>query len=155
MHCLLHALAAMHALDTIHRDVKADNLLLNAEGSRLHYWLCVVNNVFVGFPKLADFGVSGQMASPLTSMVGTPAFIAPEVVGAKPGDENGYNEKVRVCSALPLNILPFAGGYLGCWYHCDSVCRPARALQRPESVSSAVQNSHLAVAHTVGRSVAQ
>lgn len=80
---LLQALAFLHAMDVIHRDVKADNLLLNA----------------AGYPKLADFGVSGQMESPLTSMVGTPAFIAPEVVGAKPGDSSGYNEKVDIWAA--------------------------------------------------------
>jgi serine/threonine protein kinase len=80
---LLQALAFLHELDVIHRDVKADNLLLNA----------------AGYPKLADFGVSGQMASPLTSMVGTPAFIAPEVVGAKPGENSGYNEKVDIWAA--------------------------------------------------------
>jgi serine/threonine protein kinase len=80
---LLQALAFLHAIDVIHRDVKADNLLLNA----------------AGYPKLADFGVSGQMESPLTSMVGTPAFIAPEVVGAKPGDSSGYNEKVDIWAA--------------------------------------------------------
>jgi serine/threonine protein kinase len=74
---------ACTSIDVIHRDVKADNLLLNA----------------AGYPKLADFGVSGQMESPLTSMVGTPAFIAPEVVGAKPGDSSGYNEKVDIWAA--------------------------------------------------------
>ena len=63
----------------IHRDIKAGNILLTDAG-------CI---------KLADFG-SASIASPANSFVGTPYWMAPEVILAM--DEGQYEGKVDVWS---------------------------------------------------------
>ncbi len=63
----------------IHRDIKAGNILLTDSG----------------LIKLADFG-SASIASPANSFVGTPYWMAPEVILAM--DEGQYDGKVDVWS---------------------------------------------------------
>ncbi|XP_069576072.1 serine/threonine-protein kinase TAO1 [Brachyistius frenatus] len=78
-HGALQGLAYLHSHNMIHRDVKAGNVLLTEPG-------CV---------KLADFG-SASIASPANSFVGTPYWMAPEVILAM--DEGQYDGKVDVWS---------------------------------------------------------
>ncbi|CAB3987495.1 serine threonine- kinase TAO1-like, partial [Paramuricea clavata] len=75
----LNGLSYLHSNDKIHRDVKAGNVLLTEDG--------VV--------KLADFG-SASILSPANSFVGTPYWMAPEVILAM--DEGQYDGKVDVWS---------------------------------------------------------
>ncbi|XP_047492945.1 serine/threonine-protein kinase TAO3-like [Penaeus chinensis] len=75
----LSGLAYLHSLGKIHRDVKAGNILLTENGT----------------VKLADFG-SASIASPANSFVGTPYWMAPEVILAM--DEGQYDGKVDVWS---------------------------------------------------------
>ncbi|MFF8628385.1 serine/threonine-protein kinase [Streptomyces werraensis] len=74
---LLSGLAAVHAEDVVHRDVKPANVLLEATGR--------------GRPKLrlSDFGIAMRLGEPrLTEtdlVVGTPGYLAPEqMMGAEP-----------------------------------------------------------------------
>ena len=88
----LNALGYLHSQKKIHRDMKAANLLVSSRG--------VV--------KLADFGVSGTLSMTLgskrASFVGTPFWMAPEVIqqgGAAPsagGVFDGYNESADIWS---------------------------------------------------------
>ncbi|KAF8357822.1 kin-18 [Pristionchus pacificus] len=78
-HSTLAALAYLHSLGRIHRDVKAGNILLNDAG-------CV---------KLADFG-SSSMVSPARTFIGTPFFMAPEVILAM--DDGEYAERADIWS---------------------------------------------------------
>lgn len=78
-HGALHGLAYLHSHALIHRDIKAGNILLTEPGQ----------------VKLADFG-SASMASPANSFVGTPYWMAPEVILAM--DEGQYDGKVDIWS---------------------------------------------------------
>ncbi|XP_030647089.1 serine/threonine-protein kinase TAO3 [Chanos chanos] len=78
-HGALMGLAYLHSHNMIHRDVKAGNILLTEPGQ----------------VKLADFG-SASIASPANSFVGTPYWMAPEVILAM--DEGQYDGKVDIWS---------------------------------------------------------
>lgn len=75
----LRGLAYLHSLGRIHRDIKAGNILLTEQG----------------IVKLADFG-SAAIKCPANSFVGTPYWMAPEVILAM--DEGQYDGKVDVWS---------------------------------------------------------
>uniref|UniRef100_A0A5S6QQ87 non-specific serine/threonine protein kinase n=1 Tax=Trichuris muris TaxID=70415 RepID=A0A5S6QQ87_TRIMR len=78
-HEVLQGLQYIHSLGRIHRDIKAGNILLTDIGS----------------VKLADFG-SASLISPAQSFVGTPYWMAPEVILAM--DEGKYDQKADVWS---------------------------------------------------------
>uniref|UniRef100_A0A672RTR5 non-specific serine/threonine protein kinase n=1 Tax=Sinocyclocheilus grahami TaxID=75366 RepID=A0A672RTR5_SINGR len=78
-HGALQGLAYLHSHNMIHRDIKAGNILLTEPGR----------------VKLADFG-SASIASPANSFVGTPYWMAPEVILAM--DEGQYDGKVDIWS---------------------------------------------------------
>uniref|UniRef100_A0A8C5SG68 non-specific serine/threonine protein kinase n=1 Tax=Laticauda laticaudata TaxID=8630 RepID=A0A8C5SG68_LATLA len=78
-HGALQGLAYLHLHNMIHRDVKAGNILLTEPGQ----------------VKLGDFG-SASIIAPANSFVGTPYWMAPEVILAM--DEGQYDGKVDVWS---------------------------------------------------------
>ncbi|XP_043924260.1 serine/threonine-protein kinase TAO3 isoform X1 [Protopterus annectens] len=78
-HGALQGLAYLHFHNLIHRDIKAGNILLTEHG----------------LVKLADFG-SASIACPANSFVGTPYWMAPEVILAM--DEGQYDGKVDIWS---------------------------------------------------------
>lgn len=78
-HGALQGLAYLHSHNMIHRDIKAGNVLLTE----------------LGQVKLADFG-SASIACPANSFVGTPYWMAPEVILAM--DEGQYDGKVDIWS---------------------------------------------------------
>ncbi|XP_077966919.1 serine/threonine-protein kinase TAO3-like isoform X3 [Styela clava] len=79
IHDAMQGLHYLHLHDKIHRDVKAGNILLT-DG---------------GHVKLADFG-SASIVSPANSFVGTPYWMAPEVILAM--DEGQYSGKADIWS---------------------------------------------------------
>ncbi|XP_060699695.1 serine/threonine-protein kinase TAO3 isoform X2 [Hemiscyllium ocellatum] len=78
-HGALQGLVYLHSRNLIHRDIKAGNILLTEPGQ----------------VKLADFG-SASIVCPANSFVGTPYWMAPEVILAM--DEGQYDGKVDVWS---------------------------------------------------------
>ena len=77
--CLAEAVAAVHAVGIVHRDIKPDNVLLAAgSGPRP-----------AEVPKLVDFGLArpddpGVGFTHTTAALGTPCFMAPEQTGLEP-----------------------------------------------------------------------
>jgi calcium-dependent protein kinase len=91
----LKAINHCHSLDVCHRDIKPENILLGDNGSL----------------KLIDFGLSEQVKNnkKMSTIVGTPYYIAPEVLKGK------YNDKCDIWSLgvimyiLLSGYLPFGG----------------------------------------------
>ncbi len=82
IHKLLSAISHIHSLGIVHRDLKPDNILYE-------------NTTLDSDIKIIDFGVSRQIFKnndDLNSIVGTPYFVAPEVLSGK------YDKKVDIWS---------------------------------------------------------
>ncbi|XP_066535444.1 STE20-like serine/threonine-protein kinase isoform X2 [Hoplias malabaricus] len=90
----LEALAYLHENKIIHRDLKAGNILFNADGDI----------------KLADFGVSAKNTKTLQrrdSFIGTPYWMAPEVVMCETSKDRPYDYKADIWS-LGITLIEMA-----------------------------------------------
>mmetsp|Transcript_19575 Transcript_19575/g.49440 ORF Transcript_19575/g.49440 Transcript_19575/m.49440 type:complete len:311 (+) Transcript_19575:288-1220(+) len=95
---LLEALKYMHGAGIVHRDIKLENLLLVREGD-------------ISRVKLADFGLSAQLQakapgqSGLSTVCGTPTYVAPEVLLSKSGNPYGPACDLWSAGVLLFNLL--------------------------------------------------
>ncbi len=99
---IAEALAAAHERGIVHRDVKPENLLLDAAGRA----------------RLTDFGVArlvdGPRAAGAARIVGTPDYLAPEVIeGCPPTPAVDVYALATVLFELTTGWTPFGGGHPG------------------------------------------
>ncbi len=95
---LASALVAVHARDVIHRDLKPDNVLLDADTDP-------------ATPRLSDFGIAEIISERVedASFVGTPAYLAPEVAeGHAPTAASDLYSLGIVLYELSCGRTPFA-----------------------------------------------
>lgn len=84
LYAILKALAYIHSHDELHRDVKPGNALIGEDGQ----------------VKIADFGVAatlnenGQRKNARYTVIGTPCYMAPEILQ----EETGYTQKADIWS---------------------------------------------------------
>ena len=96
-------LAAVHAAGVIHRDVKPENVLVDAASSP-------------GRPRLTDFGIARYVQAEGTGgrgtmLVGTPQYIAPELIdGKEPTPATDLYALGIMLYELVCGVTPFAGG---------------------------------------------
>ncbi|CAG9321736.1 unnamed protein product [Blepharisma stoltei] len=86
--CLVVILEYLHKRDIIYRDLKPENIMIDEEG----------------YPKLIDFGIAKIVNGRSYTTVGTPHYMAPEVIMG-----NGYNSAVDWWS-LGIMIYEFVFG---------------------------------------------
>ncbi|XP_038654074.1 myosin-IIIa isoform X4 [Scyliorhinus canicula] len=92
----LMGLKHLHNNKTIHRDIKGNNILLTTEGGI----------------KLVDFGVSAQLTSTrlrCNTSVGTPFWMAPEVIACEQQLDSSYDVRCDVWS-LGITAIELADG---------------------------------------------
>ena len=96
-------LAAAHSRGVVHRDVKPENVLIEAES---------------GTARLTDFGIArivdGPRRTRATRIVGTPDYLAPEVIeGCPPGPPVDVYALGTLMFELLTGWTPFGGGHPG------------------------------------------
>ncbi|MFQ6646051.1 hypothetical protein Gotur_019047, partial [Gossypium turneri] len=85
---LVQALAHIHSLGVVHRDIKPENILFDSKNS----------------VKLTDFGSADVAPEVMRGVVGTPFYVAPEILGGRE-----YGEKVDVWSSGVVLYIMLAG----------------------------------------------
>ncbi|XP_066441018.1 myosin-IIIa [Eleutherodactylus coqui] len=96
LHEALMGLHHLHSHKTIHRDVKGNNILLTTEGG----------------VKLVDFGVSAQLTNTRlyrNTSVGTPFWMAPEVIACEQQVDTTYDARCDVWS-LGITAIELGDG---------------------------------------------
>ncbi|KAF1318099.1 Tkl protein kinase, partial [Globisporangium splendens] len=111
------ALVYLHSSSIVHRDLKAQNVLLSS----------------VWEAKLTDFGVSRELGDEMTAEIGTVAWIAPEILK---GDDYGVQADIYsfgvLMSELDTCQKPYASGI------SESLPNGAKAMSEPSNTRIAL-----------------
>lgn len=106
---LLDAVAYLHGMQIIHRDINAANTLISQDG----------------LIKLADFGVSTiSKKNKQGTFIGSPMWMAPEVIKCETDPNNRYTNKCDVWG-LGVTVIEFGDGHPP-----NHDMHPAKAIMR-------------------------
>ncbi|MFJ1568526.1 serine/threonine-protein kinase [Streptomyces erythrochromogenes] len=111
------ALAAAHAAGVVHRDVKPENVLLDMQGPLGPGGSHPALLTDFGVAKLIDSprrAPAGRATAPTTRIIGTPDYLAPEIVeGLPPRAAVDIYALATVLYELLAGFTPFGGGHPG------------------------------------------
>ncbi|OLZ66743.1 serine/threonine protein kinase [Streptomyces amritsarensis] len=111
------ALAAAHAAGVVHRDVKPENVLLDMQGPLGPGGSHPALLTDFGVAKLIDSprrAQAGRATAPTTRIIGTPDYLAPEIVeGLPPRAAVDIYALATVLYELLAGFTPFGGGHPG------------------------------------------
>ncbi len=111
------ALAAAHAAGVVHRDVKPENVLLDMQGPLGPGGAHPALLTDFGVAKLIDSprrASAGRASAPTTRIIGTPDYLAPEIVeGLPPRAAVDIYALATVLYELLAGFTPFGGGHPG------------------------------------------
>ncbi|MER5765609.1 serine/threonine-protein kinase [Streptomyces sp. NPDC002082] len=111
------ALAAAHAAGVVHRDVKPENVLLDMQGQLGPGGAHPALLTDFGVAKLIDSprrSTGGRASAPTTRIIGTPDYLAPEIVeGLPPRAAVDIYALATVLYELLAGFTPFGGGHPG------------------------------------------
>ncbi|MGW5399022.1 serine/threonine-protein kinase [Streptomyces sp. NPDC003952] len=111
------ALAAAHAAGVVHRDVKPENVLLDMQGPLGPGGAHPALLTDFGVAKLIDSprrSTGGRASAPTTRIIGTPDYLAPEIVeGLPPRAAVDIYALATVLYELLAGFTPFGGGHPG------------------------------------------
>ena len=99
MQLLLESVAYMHSCGVVHRDLKPQNLMLTDNRDDWH-----IKIVDFGMAKRCKSAATGTGRGRLTSICGTPQYMAPEIFA-----EQDYGEKVDIWAAGVIAYILLSG----------------------------------------------
>ena len=139
-------LAAVHAAGVIHRDVKPENVLVDAASNP-------------GRPRLTDFGIAKYVQAEGTGgrgtmLVGTPQYVAPELIdGKEPTPATDLYALGIMLYELVCGVTPFAGGSTLTVLRNHAERLPGRPAGVPDSLWDLISwllGKHAGLPSTVG-----
>jgi len=95
---MVDAVAHLHSKNIVHRDLKPENLLLESDSATSDI-------------RLADFGLSKFLdpKDPLNVPVGTPGYVAPEVVECLESSETSYGKEIDLWAIGVITYILLCG----------------------------------------------
>ena len=122
LHDICEGLRYVHAAGVLHRDLKTPNIFISRDGK----------------VKLGDFGLARQVTAEIRSRVGTPCYLAPEVM-----QSDSYSESADVwgagCIALEAVTLTFLWERKGV-LAAQVLSEPVTAQKLPPHYSEALRS---------------
>ncbi|KAI0089703.1 kinase-like domain-containing protein [Irpex rosettiformis] len=111
---IVDSVASMHRNGLYHRDLKPDNILCNASGTKVY---------------ISDFGLATNRPMSTMHGCGTSTFMSPECIGERRGAQNGFSNATNDTWALGVILFNLLTAHLP-WAKAFSEDKFFRAFRR-------------------------